>query len=167
MVRIAPNELSFATVQAYHDIYGHATKIKKRFVKSSWYDTAGDHPGIVTVRDPAEHSRQRKYLSHAFSAKSLRGQENLIHHYVDMFIGQLAKLGNSGGPGINIEEAFNWLTFDIIGNSLSIQFSPCVLTCDIQVTSHSASPSLPLLKGAPTFGCPSSSMGFTSTCSQR
>ncbi|KAF5610197.1 isotrichodermin C-15 hydroxylase (cytochrome P-450 monooxygenase CYP65A1) [Fusarium subglutinans] len=114
VVRIAPNELSFATVQAYQDIYGHATKGKKKFIKSDWYESSGDHPGIVTVRDPAQHSRQRKYLSHAFSAKSLRGQETLIHSYVDMFIGQLRKLGNPEGSGINVEGALNWLTFDII-----------------------------------------------------
>jgi cytochrome P450 len=105
-------------VQAYKDIYGHATKGKKKFIKSDWYDTAGDHPGIVSVRDPAQHSRQRKYLSHAFSAKSLRGQETLIHCYVDMFIGQLCKLVNPEGSGINVEEALNWLSFDIIGTFL-------------------------------------------------
>ncbi|EWG53831.1 hypothetical protein FVEG_12172 [Fusarium verticillioides 7600] len=116
VVRIAPNELSFATVQAYKDIYGHATKDKKKFIKGDWYETAGDHPGIVSVRDPAQHSRQRKYLSHAFSAKSLRGQETVIHRYVDMFIGQLRKLGSPEGSGINVEEALNWLTFDIIGD---------------------------------------------------
>ncbi|KAG4286127.1 hypothetical protein FPRO06_07387 [Fusarium proliferatum] len=114
--KYAPNELSFANVQAYNDIYGHATKGKKKFIKSDWYDTSGDHPGIVSVRDPAQHSRQRKYLSHAFSAKSLRAQETLIHRYVDMFIGQLRKLGNPKGSGINVEEALNWLTFDIIGD---------------------------------------------------
>lgn len=113
-MRIAPNELSFATVQAYHDIYGHALKGKKKFVKSTWYETV-DHPGIVGVRNPKEHSRQRKYLSHAFSAKSLRSQETLIHGYVDLFLGQLRKLGSPDGEGINIEEALNWLTFDIIG----------------------------------------------------
>ena len=113
-MRIAPNELSFATVQSYHDIYGHALKGKKKFVKSTWYDR-GDHPGIVSVRDPKEHSRQRKYLSHAFSAKSLRNQEALIHGYLDLLLGQLRKLGGPEGEGINIEEALNWLTFDIIG----------------------------------------------------
>ncbi|KAF5009700.1 hypothetical protein FDECE_4109 [Fusarium decemcellulare] len=115
VVRIAPNELSFGTVQAYYDIYGHATKTKKRFIKDAWYDHA-DYPGIVSVRDPAQHARQRKYLSHAFSAKSLRGQEPLIHNFVDMFIGQLRRLGSPNGSGINIEEALNWLTFDIIGD---------------------------------------------------
>lgn len=122
-MRIAPNELSFATVQAYQDIYGHALKGKKKFVKSNWYDTAGDHPGIVSVRDPKEHSRQRKYLSHAFSAKSLRGQEVLVHGYVNLFLDQLRKLGSSEGEGINIEEALNWLTFDIIGTAPILQLS--------------------------------------------
>ncbi|KAI8934410.1 hypothetical protein NX059_009145 [Plenodomus lindquistii] len=116
VVRIAPNELSFATVEAYRDIYGHAVKGKKLFPKSNWYHTAGDHPGIVSVTEPAQHSRQRKYLAHAFSAQSLRDQESFVHHYVDLFIQQIGRIGSKETQGINVEEAFNWLTFDIIGD---------------------------------------------------
>jgi cytochrome P450 len=104
-------------VQAYRDIYGHAARGKKLFVKDAFYEVHGDSPGIVSVRDPAQHSRQRKYLAHAFSAKALRSQEFVIHQYVDLFVSQVGKIGNPNGPGINLEEAFNWVTFDIIGNT--------------------------------------------------
>lgn len=115
MVRIAPNELSFATVQAYRDIYGHAVKGKQLFRKTDWYHTAGDHPGIVSVTEPAQHSRQRRYLAHAFSSQSLRNQEVFVDQYIDLFIRELGRMGGSASQGINLEEAFNWLTFDIIG----------------------------------------------------
>lgn len=41
------------------------------------------------VGDDADHARFRKSLSHAFSEKSLRSQENLIKHYIDMLVRKL------------------------------------------------------------------------------
>ncbi|KAI0192142.1 cytochrome P450 monooxygenase-like protein [Astrocystis sublimbata] len=114
VVRIGPNELSFCTPQSFQQIYGHTSKGNKRFLKTEWYDLS-KIPRISTARDPEVHARQRKSLSHAFSLKALRDQEVLIHEYVDMFIRQLEKLGESGRKGINVSEAYNWLTFDIIG----------------------------------------------------
>ncbi|ETS83955.1 hypothetical protein PFICI_05831 [Pestalotiopsis fici W106-1] len=116
VVRVAPNELSFATAAAYKDIYGHATKGKKQFLKSSWYENGDPVPGIVSTRDPADHARQRRSLAHAFSTNSLRDQEDLIHTYTDLFITQLAKHGGQSSEGINMPEAFHWLTFDIAGH---------------------------------------------------
>ncbi|PSN61426.1 cytochrome P450 [Corynespora cassiicola Philippines] len=116
VIRIAPNELSFATLQSYPDIYGHAIKGKKTFLKSSLYDTGSQVVGVINSRDPIEASRQRKYLSNGFSNKSLRDQEVLIHTYVDLFIEQLGKLGSPGSKGIDMSRAFNWITFDIVGD---------------------------------------------------
>lgn len=116
VVRTGPNELSFASAESWKDIYGHAGKGRQTFIKSNFYDSNGKQPSIVTARDPIEHSIQRKALSAAFSAKALRDQENVIHQYVDLFITQIGKLGSATTKGINIPEAFNWLTFDIIGD---------------------------------------------------
>ncbi|KAJ2893597.1 hypothetical protein MKZ38_008420 [Zalerion maritima] len=116
VVRIAPNDLSFSTPQSFKDIYGHAVKGKKHFPKSDFFDTVGDHPGIVSVRNSGEHARQRKYLSHAFSAKALRDQEGIMLQYVDQFIRKIGEMGKPGGKGVDLEEGFVWLTFDIIGD---------------------------------------------------
>ncbi|KAF9878113.1 hypothetical protein CkaCkLH20_04151 [Colletotrichum karsti] len=116
VVRIAPNELSFATPQAYRDIYGHAVKGKQTFLKGAFYDFDGTSPGIVSIISPQEHARQRRYLAHAFSAKALHDQEVVIHQYVDMFLDQIERIGRPEGAGINLDEAFTWLTFDIIGD---------------------------------------------------
>ncbi|KAL2676636.1 hypothetical protein Neosp_010400 [[Neocosmospora] mangrovei] len=98
MCRIGPNKLSFSSVESYKDIYGHSTKWKKPFLKSTWYanDDRGP-PSILSARDPVDHGRQRQSLSHAFSVNSLRDQEVVVHN-------------------INMPEAFKWLTFDIIGD---------------------------------------------------
>ncbi|ETS78591.1 hypothetical protein PFICI_10653 [Pestalotiopsis fici W106-1] len=114
IVRIAPNELSFASPQSYQDIYGHVSKGRGRFLKTEFYDNGP--PRIVSARDPEVHARQRKALSHAFSAKALRGQETIVHQYVDLFVEQLSRLGNAGKKAIDASEAYNWVTFDIIGD---------------------------------------------------
>jgi len=53
----------------------------------------------------------RRQLAHAFSAKALKEQTGIFLHYVDMWIQQLAKLGEQD---VNIVQWYNWLTFDII-----------------------------------------------------
>ena len=55
----------------------------------------------------------RKYLSHAFSQRSLSDQELLISNSVDAFI---RKLGNDGPQGTDIVMAFTLMSFDIIGD---------------------------------------------------
>ncbi|KAI1734041.1 cytochrome P450 monooxygenase-like protein [Xylaria scruposa] len=116
VIRIGPNELSFATAEAFQDIHGHVSKGKARFLKTEFYDNDDPVPRIVGARDPEVHARQRKALSHAFSAKSLRDQEEIVQKYVDGFVQQLAKLGEHGAKALNVPETFNWLTFDVIGD---------------------------------------------------
>ncbi|KUI60270.1 Isotrichodermin C-15 hydroxylase [Cytospora mali] len=114
IVRIGPNSLSFATAEAYRDIYGHVTAGKKKFLKSSMYER--EEPRITSVRDPVVHAQQRKALSNAFSAKALRDQEDVVHQYVDLMVEQLGKFGAGGQKPVNATDAYNWLTFDIIGD---------------------------------------------------
>lgn len=113
VVRTGPNELSFSSAEAYRDIYGHVGQDKKRFLKTTAYERA--EPRIVSVRDPAEHAVQRRALSHAFSSRALRDQEEVVHTYVDLLIQQFGNLGENGKKGVNVTNAYNWLTFDIIG----------------------------------------------------
>ncbi|KAI1747079.1 cytochrome P450 monooxygenase-like protein [Xylaria castorea] len=116
VIRIGPNELSFATADAFLDIHGHVSKGKARFLKTEFYDNDDPTPRIVGARDPEVHARQRKALSHAFSAKSLRDQEEIVQKYVDGFVQQLVRLGDNGEKALNVSETFNWLTFDVIGD---------------------------------------------------
>jgi len=115
-VRIRPNEISFASAESYKDIYGHASNGRRPFLKSDFYEVKDKTPHVASTRDPIEHRDLRQALSSAFSAKSLRGQEVIVHKYVNLFIEQLGKLGSPGTEGVNIPEALNWVTFDIIGD---------------------------------------------------
>jgi cytochrome P450 len=116
-VRVAPNEISFSSANSWKDIYGFRTG-HRPFVKSPFYDGgsfADQAHSIVSERDPVEHGVMRKYLSHAFSDKSLKEQEYLIAEMVDLFIEQVGRFGAEEG-GIDFVKWFNLLTFDIIGS---------------------------------------------------
>ncbi|KAM5354702.1 hypothetical protein ACJ41O_001349 [Fusarium nematophilum] len=116
VVRISPNELSFITVDAYRDIYSQGGKGSAGFVKSKFYDTGEKILGLAQVQDPNEHQRQKKMLARAFTLKSLREQESVIHNFADRFLQQMGKIGHPTGPGIDMKQALNWVTFDIIGD---------------------------------------------------
>ncbi len=114
-MRTAPNELSFNTAGSWRDIYGFR-KGHGTFVKSPFYDGgsfAAQAHSIVSERDPDEHGKMRKYLSNAFSDRSLKEQETLITETVDLFIDQLGKYG---AKGVDMVMWFNLTTFDIIGD---------------------------------------------------
>ncbi|RAL68205.1 hypothetical protein DID88_008909 [Monilinia fructigena] len=116
VVRFAPNELDFASPQAYQDIYGHAKQGKLPWLKGSSYHTGEEtNVGIVSARDPAIHREIRKSLSHAFSAKALRLQEEVVVQYMDMLVSQIAERKDDE-KGLNMAKWYNWLTFDIIGD---------------------------------------------------
>ncbi|KAI0396354.1 cytochrome P450 [Xylariaceae sp. FL0594] len=117
VVRTSPNELSFNTAQSWRDIYGFRPS-HKTFVKSPFYDGgsfADAAHSIVSERDPTQHGIMRKYLSHAFSDRSLKEQEGLVTEMVDLFMHQIGKFGPQPG-GVDIVMWFNLLTLDIIGS---------------------------------------------------
>lgn len=117
VVRVAPNDLSFNSAASWRDIYsfrqGH-----KPFIKSEFYDGgvfADQAHSIISERDPVVHGQMRKFLSHAFSDKSLKDQEPLVSEVVDDFMTQLG-VHASEEKGVNIVTWYNLTTFDIIGS---------------------------------------------------
>ncbi|MCJ1395522.1 hypothetical protein MMC18_008408 [Xylographa bjoerkii] len=114
VVRIAPNDLSFATVASSKDIYSHSGKDRRPFLKSAFYTRPDQEISIVMDRDPVSHSQKRKSLAHAFSAKALREQEGVVMRYVDLWLTRLDE--RAKGRMVNVVEWYNWLTFDIIGD---------------------------------------------------
>ncbi|EGU77892.1 hypothetical protein FOXB_11596 [Fusarium oxysporum f. sp. conglutinans Fo5176] len=119
VVRIAPNELSFKTPQAYRDIYNHAAGNKSPFPKSKYFYNRGasiKHPDIVFTIDRESHRSQRRSLSHAFSARAFREAESMIQRHTRLFAHQISQRGSPGTGGVDMSTAFTWLTFDIIGD---------------------------------------------------
>uniref|UniRef100_A0A0B7JUQ6 Uncharacterized protein n=1 Tax=Bionectria ochroleuca TaxID=29856 RepID=A0A0B7JUQ6_BIOOC len=85
VVRLTPTELSFNSERSWKDIYGsrpgHANFHKDPIHVGSVQAV----PGAVTITmaNDADHARQRRALSHAFSTKALLEQESLITSYID------------------------------------------------------------------------------------
>jgi averantin hydroxylase len=89
VVRIAPDELSYATAQAWKDIFQHHAS-HEEFSKdpmalirplNSVYSMLG--------ANRADHSRLRRLLSHAFSDKGIREQSQLIRQHINLLIQRL------------------------------------------------------------------------------
>jgi cytochrome P450 len=102
MVRIAPNELSFATATSLQTIYGHAKPGEPQFIKSLFY-YHNRQGSILSERDPEKHRVQRRSLWFAFSPAVLRDQADIVLGYVNTFIEQVRRHGNAE-DGIDITE---------------------------------------------------------------
>jgi cytochrome P450 len=76
----------------------------------------------------ADHGRQRRILSHAFSDKALREQEGVLQSYVDLLISRLRDISaktpeySNGGDGwdstgrVELCKWYNGFTFDVISD---------------------------------------------------
>ncbi|KAJ3579579.1 hypothetical protein NPX13_g989 [Xylaria arbuscula] len=72
ILRTGTNTLSFGSVLAIKDIYGHNTPCLK---DESYVLTAGDHYHLADVIDRADHARKRRVLSAAYAIKNLQEWE--------------------------------------------------------------------------------------------
>ena len=86
VLRIGPNNLSFAHKDAIRDIYGHSTTCIKDL---KYKITAAPHPNIFDVTDKHEHSVQRKRLSAAFAIKNLVRWEHKVARMTERLIAAL------------------------------------------------------------------------------
>ena len=98
VVRVGPTELIFDSAQAWKDIYGHRRGGKKNCAKDpNFY--AGLKPvngtdNIITAND-ADHSRIRKTLSHAFSDRALKEQQDILEGYASKLVSKLSEAAAS------------------------------------------------------------------------
>ncbi|KAJ5531630.1 hypothetical protein N7527_005023 [Penicillium freii] len=118
VVRIAPDELSYATGEAWKGIYGHASAGKKVTEKDSRFygPTFYGAPDIIRANGP-DHSRFRRNFSHAFSDRALREQQSLICGYADALVENLHRtIKENPNAKVNMVRMFNLTTFDIMGD---------------------------------------------------
>ena len=118
IVRVAPNELSYAKKEAWQDIYcyrpGH-----NAFPKNPiwWGDFPGRTPSIVSTPDLAAHERMRKLLSHCFSVKALKGQETTVQQHADLIISKFRdRIHDPSGTVVDIVDWYMFFTFDVLGD---------------------------------------------------
>lgn len=124
VVRVAPNELSFITPEAWKDIYSDKPYGLER--SEEFYGIFGQNSIFGAGRK--DHGRIRGAISLAFRVSALRGYEENIRQYVDLLVEQLGGLTKEkAGDGtsdrvyqdevtVDIVRWLNFTAFDIIGN---------------------------------------------------
>ncbi|KAH8669100.1 cytochrome P450 [Xylariales sp. PMI_506] len=88
VLRTGPNTLSYGSVRAIKDIYGHGTPCTK---DESYVLTAGSHYHLADVVDKSEHARKRKVLASAYALKNLEAWEYKVADKVERMIAQFDK----------------------------------------------------------------------------
>ena len=111
IVRVAPDELSYADSRAWKDIYatrpGHQSFERNR----TWFKKqASDEPHSIMGFDEASHARYRRAFANAFSDKSLRDQAPIVEGYVNQLI---SRLRESRAKTVDLEDLFQCIAFDI------------------------------------------------------
>ncbi|KAH9903950.1 cytochrome P450 [Xylariomycetidae sp. FL2044] len=121
ILRIAPDEVTFAQPEAWNDILLPRPG-GKQFLKDPtwWASQPGMSLTILSAIQPEPHARIRKLFAPAFSPHALKAQEPFLHHYVDLLVERLKERAisspNGQGAEVEISPWFNFTTFDIIGD---------------------------------------------------
>ncbi|KAK4442703.1 Cytochrome P450 monooxygenase abl2 [Podospora aff. communis PSN243] len=117
VVRVAPNELSFCSPQAYEDIYGFRSYDEPMEKDPIWIGALMTMNGEVGIsyapRDV--HARQRRAFSHPLSNSSIMQQEPLIQEHMHRLIARLGDLEAAGKPA-NFTDWYSFTSLDVISD---------------------------------------------------
>ncbi|KAI1825512.1 cytochrome P450 [Xylaria intraflava] len=121
VLRIAPDEVTFAQAEAWADIFqyrqGHQPFLKDPVW---WGKQPGSPKSLISAIDPDTHARMRKALVPGFSPRALKAQEPILQHYVNLLVDRLSECAgekpNQLGVELDIAPWFNFTTFDIFGD---------------------------------------------------
>ncbi|KAG8156893.1 hypothetical protein KVR01_013306 [Diaporthe batatas] len=111
VVRIAPNELVFFTPEAFRDIYSPAHRGLETFRKTDFQNRGANLGGIIWEEDPVKHHQVARKLYPAFSPRSIRILEPLMHKHMDYFIQRMKEIGTRE-QGLNLVDWTHWLAWD-------------------------------------------------------
>ncbi|KAK4445884.1 trichothecene C-15 hydroxylase [Podospora aff. communis PSN243] len=115
VVRIAPDEVSFVSPQAWKDIAGHKTNGKLDFPRDLNFvalQSMGTRDSIISPVK-SEHRQIRRLLQTALSEAALATQEPLILHHCNNLLASLAQ--HCPHPN-DLDKLFVFSTFDTMGS---------------------------------------------------
>jgi Cytochrome P450 len=127
IVRVAPNELSFAREDAWRDVYSKRTG-HQQFLKNPIFFKAppGQPENMITTINSEDNARMRKLLAPAFTEQAMMKQEPIVQYHVDLLIRQLKGLVDNqqnavekdgqSGVTVDIVRWYNFCTFDTVGD---------------------------------------------------
>lgn len=123
ILRIAPDEVTFADEAAWADIF-QTRPDSEQFLKDPvwWSRQPGLPNSLISAIDPEQHANMRKVFVPAFTTRALRAQEPTIHQYVNLLVERLQELvtaAESNGEEaaeINMTPWFHFTIFDVFGD---------------------------------------------------
>jgi benzoate 4-monooxygenase len=112
IIRIAPDELSFADPAVIKEIYSQGTA----FMKSPFYNGLNEGiPNLFDGIDREAHRRRRKLLGNAFAKSSIVESESLVAEQIRKFMGWVER---KEGTVMNVYAWFRMLSLDIVSSLL-------------------------------------------------
>ncbi|CAN9296689.1 unnamed protein product [Alternaria alternata] len=118
VVRIAPNEVSFATFEAETTIY--AKQEDGRFSKAGTFltlfsDLVLNAPTLITIPDPALHKRLHKVIQQAFTPQALASQEPIQKLHIERAMPDFDEIAVNGTE-IDLADKLETMFWEIIGD---------------------------------------------------
>ncbi|KAJ0306840.1 hypothetical protein COL516b_004635 [Colletotrichum fioriniae] len=118
VVRVGPNEVSFASLEAETAIY--AKQEDGRFSKDGTFltlfsDLVLNAPTLITIPDPVLHRKLHKVIQQAFTSQALARQEPIQKLHIDMAMSEFEELAKSGGT-VDIADTLETMFWEIIGD---------------------------------------------------
>ena len=107
IVRIAPDELSYINGDAWNEIYGHRPGKPEVMKDPTFYSSLSSGQNSIINATRSRHGHLRKQMSHGFSEKALRSQEDAIRPYADLLVQRLQEAVKNSSPDVDIVSWFN------------------------------------------------------------
>lgn len=104
--------VSFSAPDAFYDIYGHSNA---NMIKDTYYDAiSGHNRSTGSTRSREEHSKKRRVIAHAFSARGVAEYEPEIIRLTGQLVEQLDRKASNAST-FDIQNWINMWAFDVIG----------------------------------------------------
>ncbi|KAK6215662.1 hypothetical protein QIS74_08681 [Colletotrichum tabaci] len=120
VVRVAPNELSFATESSLKAVHNPGPSgslfTKKGTSEEMILRLVFPATNLLTVQDDAAHKTLRTALQPAFTAKALRDQEEITQQHVQATLDALATAAKTPGTPISLTRELGKMIWGIVGH---------------------------------------------------
>ncbi|KAF9894959.1 hypothetical protein FE257_004581 [Aspergillus nanangensis] len=111
IMRISPNEVSIADLEASSVIYGQNSKFEKsHYFYRPFEDQASN---LFTIRDRQQHSQDKRLISHAFSRANIIQHKACIYNHAVYLMDEIARRAENDET-ITLFNAFRCMTLDTI-----------------------------------------------------
>lgn len=121
VVRLSPNEVSFATVEAQNAIHKPGSPKQELFfskegtLESMMGEIIWPAENLLTTTIPENHRRLKRALQPAFTERAIKAQESIQQWHTDKLISRLRSLFEEGRP-MDLTPHMSKTTWDIVGD---------------------------------------------------